>query len=131
MRVSELLIDSSAFLRKVFARFSPSLQNPDYLHIMILEGVRSMDIEIEPKSKTEEFFEKIREKAESLLFAVVLKIPEQLVPSFVMNWMKRYVEKRKQELQEQLIKQRWEQMKLEKVVAEIRQQDRTKAPQED
>ena len=79
----------------------------------------------------ERFFEKMRKMAESLLFAVVLKIPERFVPSFVMNWMKRYIEKRKQELQEQLIKQRWEQMKLEKVVAEIRQQDRTKAPQED
>lgn len=130
MRVSELLINSSAFLRKISALFSPSLQNPEFLHIMILEGVRSMDIEIKPKSKTEEFFEKIRKEAESLLFAVVLKIPERFVPSFVMNWMEKYVEKRKQEIQQQLIKQRWEQMQLEKVVAEIRQQDKTKAPQE-
>ena len=124
-------MNSDAFLYKISGLFNPSLQNPEYLHIILVEGVRNMDIEIKKKSRTEEFFEKMRKMAESLLFAVVLKIPERFVPSFVMNWMKRYIEKRKQELQEQLIKQRWEQMKLEKVVAEIRQQDRTKAPQED
>lgn len=46
-----------------------------------------------------------------------------------MKHIEHYIEKRTQELEHQIIKQRWQQLALEQAVADIR--DKKKAPRED
>ena len=46
-----------------------------------------------------------------------------------MERIEQYIDKRTQELQQQIIKQRWQQLALEKAVADIH--DKKKAPQEE
>ena len=50
-----------------------------------------------------------------------------------MNWLDRYTTKRISQLQQQIIKQRWQQDTLEKAVSEIRSinQGTEKAPSDD
>ena len=92
-----------------------------------------MEIEIKPHSRTKDFFDKLHSKAEDLLFLIIQKIPERFMPSFLIQWVSNYVEKRTMKLQQEIIRQKWEQVTLEKALQEIRsvQQDIEKAPQED
>lgn len=88
-----------------------------------------IDIELKPRNKVQEFLHKICDKTEDIVFDIILKVPERFIPSFLMEHIEHYIEKRTQELQQQIIKQRWQQVTLEKAVADIR--DKKKAPQED
>ncbi len=88
-----------------------------------------IDIELKPRNRVQEFLHKICDKTEDIFFDIILKIPERFIPSFLMEHIEHYIEKRTQELQQQIIKQRWQQVTLEKAVADIR--DKKKAPQED
>lgn len=88
-----------------------------------------IDIELKPRNRIQEFLHKICDKTEDIFFDIILKIPEHFIPSFLMEHIEHYIEKRTQELQQQIIKQRWQQVTLEKAVADIR--DKKKAPQED
>lgn len=46
-----------------------------------------------------------------------------------MNWLDNYLNKRTQQLQQELIRQQWQQMHLEKAVEELNnKQDKKKAP---
>ena len=56
-------------------------------------------------------------------------MPERFIPSFLMKHIEHYIDKRTQALQQQIIKQRWQQLALEKAVADIH--DKKKAPQEE
>ena len=88
-----------------------------------------IDIELKPRNRVQEFLHKICDKTEDIFFDIILKIPERFISSFLMEHIEHYIEKRTQELQQQIIKQRWQQVTLEKAVADIR--DKKKAPQED
>lgn len=88
-----------------------------------------IDIELKPRNKVQEFLHKICDKTEDIVFDIILKVPERFIPSFLMEHIEHYIEKRTQELQQQIIKQRWHQVTLEKAIADIR--DKKKAPQED
>lgn len=77
----------------------------------------------------QEFLHKICDKTEDIFFDIILKVPERFIPSFLMKHIEHYIEKRTQELQQQIIEQRWHQVTLEKAIADIR--DKKKAPQED
>jgi len=92
-----------------------------------------MEIEIKPHSRTKDFFRKLNSKAEDLLFFIIQKLPERFIPSFLMQWLSNYVEKRTMKLQQEIIHQKWEQVTLEKALQEIRlrQGNTEKAPQED
>lgn len=92
-----------------------------------------MNIEIKPRNRAKEFIDMIKDKSEDLMFSIVTKIPERMIPSPVMQWLTAYLDRRTQELQQEIIRQQWQKAYLEKAVAEIhnRQQDTNKAPQED
>lgn len=79
-----------------------------------------MDIEIKERSKSKEFVSKIRSKSEDMLFSIIEKMPEKLIPTFAMNWMERYLDKRVEELKREQVKGTWRQVELEKAVEEIR-----------
>ena len=88
-----------------------------------------MNIEIRPQNKTERFFRKFHNKLEDILFSIVQKVPEPLIPDFVMNWVESYIDKRTRKLKEEIIRQKWQQAYLEKVVEEIHgKQGKKEAP---
>lgn len=92
-----------------------------------------IDIEIKDRNKSKEFFQNLNGKLEDLLFSIIQKLPEKLIPSSLMNWLDRYTTKRIAQLQQEIIRQRWQQDTLEKAVSKIRSinQDAKKAPSED
>jgi len=67
------------------------------------------------------------------MFSIIQKLPERFIPHWLMNWLDRYTTKRISRLQQQIIKQRWQQDTLEKAVSEIRSinQGTEKAPSDD
>lgn len=92
----------------------------------------TIDIEIKPKSKTQEFFQNTHDKLEDTIFSIIQRIPNRFIPSFLMEHLEKYIDKRTQELQEQITRERWQQVYLEKTVEEIHsRQNIEKAPQED
>ena len=92
-----------------------------------------IEIEIKPRSRAKEFIDMIKDKSEDLMFSIITKVPERMIPSPVMQWLTAYLDRRTQELQQEIIRQQWQKVYLEKAVSEIhdRQQDKNKAPQED
>ena len=92
-----------------------------------------IEIEIKPRSRAKEFFDMIKDKSEDLMFSIITKVPERMIPSPVMQWLTAYLDRRTQELQQDIVRQQWQKVYLEKAVSEIhdRQPDINKAPQED
>lgn len=88
-----------------------------------------MNIEIKPRNKAKEFFNKLYDTLEDILFSIVQKLPESLIPSFLMTWLDRYTTKRTQQLQQEIIRRQWEQIYLEKAIGEIRSIRQTKEAQ--
>ena len=92
-----------------------------------------IDIEIKKRNSSKEVFHKIHDKSEDLLFSIIQKLPEKFIPAFLMDWMEHYTNKRISELKQQIIRDRWHTIELEKAVDKIstKQQDKNKAPSED
>lgn len=88
-----------------------------------------MNIEIRPENKTHKFFRKFHSKSEDILFSIIQKVPESLIPSPIMEALDRYIDKRTRKLKEEIIRQKWQQIYLEKVAEEIRgRQGKKEAP---
>lgn len=91
-----------------------------------------MNIEIKPRSRAKEFIDNLQSKSEDIMFDVITKVPERFIPSPLMQWLTTYLDRRTQELQQEIIRQQWQKVYLEKAVSEIHnRQDTNKAPQED
>ena len=88
-----------------------------------------INIELKPRNKFETFLHETYDKLEDIFFDIILKVPERFIPSFLMKHIEHYIDKRTQALQQQIIKQRWQQVALEHAVSDIR--GKKKAPQED
>lgn len=87
-----------------------------------------IEIEIKSKNGFKKFFRKAHNKVDDVFFLIILKIPERFIPSFIMEWVDRYTNKRIDELKHQQIKARWKKMHLEKALEEIH---KDKAPTEE
>lgn len=87
-------------------------------------------INLKPRNPLQELLDKSHSKAEDLLFSIIQHLP--VVPSFLANWLERYMDKRIAELQQETIKQQWDKISLEQVIDNIhdRQQNTKKAPTE-
>lgn len=87
-------------------------------------------INLKPRNPLQELLDKSHSKAEDLLFSIIQHLP--VVPSFLANWLERYMDKRIAELQQETIKQQWDKISLKQVVDDIhdRQQNTKKAPSE-
>lgn len=98
-----------------------------------LRELITIDIEIKDRNRLKEFCQNLHSKAEDLFFTIISKLPEKLIPSPIMNWLSRYLDRRISELKQQSIKQTWKNMYLQTAVDEIhaRQQDTKEAPPED
>lgn len=88
-----------------------------------------IDIEIKTRSKAKEFSNRLHDTLEDVLFSIVQKLPESLIPPFIMNWLDRYTDKCIKRIQEDITRQKWQQIYLEKAIEEIHaKQDKKKAP---
>ena len=92
-----------------------------------------IDIELKDRNPIKEFFQNLHSKLEDMLFSIIQRIPDKFIPHWLMNWLDRYTTKRISQLQQQIIKQRWQQDTLERAVEDIRSinQDTKKAPSDD
>ena len=62
---------------------------------------------------------KICSKIENLFFDVIQRIPDRFIPQFVMERINQYLDKRISEMQNQIIKYKWQEVELEKTVQEL------------
>ncbi len=91
-----------------------------------------INIHLEKHNRTKEFFRKLHSNLEDLAFSIILKLPNRFTPCWLMYWFNNYADRRIQELQQQIIKNKWEQAALEKALSDIHaQQDKEKAPADD
>ena len=92
-----------------------------------------IDIEIKDRNRSKEFFQNFHSKAEDIAFSIIQKIPEKLLPHWLMNWLEKYLDKRIIELKQQSIKMTWHNMYLQNSLTEIhnRQQDTKEASSDD
>lgn len=92
-----------------------------------------INIELKDHNRLKEFFQNFHSKLEDILFSIIQKLPERFIPSAIMNWLDRYLDRRIAKLKQESIKMTWQNMYLQDAVAEIhnRQQDTKKAPLDD
>ena len=93
----------------------------------------TINIEIRKPNRIKELSQNFRSRLEDLIFSIIQKLPERLIPSVLMDWMERYLNKRISQLQQETIKQNWKNVYLQKAVTEIhnKQQDIKQAPSDD
>ena len=53
-----------------------------------------MNITITPHNPIKDFFYKIASKIEDCIFTLFERLPDRLIPAFVLNWMERYTDRR-------------------------------------
>ena len=84
-----------------------------------------INIEIQKQHRFKDFLHKIFNRLENFTFALFQKIPKKFIPAFLLNRMKYYINKRIANLQQQIIRDRWYNVELERAVNNIhnKQQD--------
>ena len=78
-----------------------------------------INIEIQKPNRFKDLLHKIFNRLEDLMFSIIQKLPEKMIPHFLMDWMEHYTNKRLSELKQQIIRNRWHTIELEKVVDSI------------
>ena len=81
--------------------------------------MRHINIEIQKPNRFKDLLHKIFNRLEDLMFSIIQKLPEKMIPHFLMDWMEHYTNKRLSELKQQIIRNRWHTIELEKVVDNI------------
>ena len=81
--------------------------------------MRHINIEIQKPNRFKDLLHKIFNRLENLMFSIIQKLPEKMIPHFLMDWMEHYTNKRLSELKQQIIRNRWHTIELEKVVDNI------------
>lgn len=80
----------------------------------------TIDIEIKDRNHIQDFFHKLHSRLEDIAFSIIQRIPEKLLPHWLMNWLEKYLDKRISELKQESIKMTWRNMYLQKAVDDIR-----------
>lgn len=78
-----------------------------------------IDIEIKKRSIVKDFLYKLHDRLEDLFFKIIMKLPERLIPSSLMEWLERYTLKRINQIKQQNIKQTWRNMYLKDALDNI------------
>ena len=81
--------------------------------------MRIIYIELNDPNPFKDLLHKIFNRLENLMFSIIQKLPEKMIPHFLMDWMEHYTNKRLSELKQQIIRNRWHTIELEKVVNNI------------
>ena len=78
-----------------------------------------IEIELKDRSRIKEFFHKLHNKSEDMMFFIIQKLPDKFIPSALMEWLDRYTTKRIRQLEMQNVKQTWRNVYLQKTVDDI------------
>ena len=84
-----------------------------------------IDIEIKKPNRLKEFFHRCYNRIEDMIFFIISKLPENMIPHFLMEYIDQYTTKRIAELKHQIIKDNWRTVALEKIVDDISKGQRT------
>ena len=82
-------------------------------------GVDIIDIEIKDRNPITDFFHKVHSKLEDLMFSIIKRLPDSMIPSFMIDWIDRYLTKRINQLKQENVRQAWRNMYLENALDEI------------
>ncbi|MFG6324283.1 MAG: hypothetical protein K1W41_23645 [Lachnospiraceae bacterium] len=82
-----------------------------------------IDIELKDHNHIKEFFHKLHNRLEDIAFSIIQRIPEKVIPHWLMNWLEKYLDKRINELKQQSIQMTWRNMYLQNAVNEIHSAD--------
>lgn len=85
--------------------------------------MRHINIEIQKPNRFKDLLHKIFNRLEDLMFSIIQKLPEKMIPHFLMDWMERYTDKRLAELKQQIIRDQWKKIALEKAIENIHKQN--------
>ena len=83
-----------------------------------------IDIEIKDHNKIKDFFHRLHSRLEDIMFSIIQKLPERFIPSPLMNWLDRYLDKRISELKQESIKMTWRNMYLQEAIDNINNPDK-------
>lgn len=78
------------------------------------------NIEIEKPSRLKRFCSRLRRNIEYILFCLLLKIPDKLMPKVAMLWIGNYLEKRNQQLRIQATQLNYNNAFLKKAAMELK-----------
>ena len=84
--------------------------------------MRHINIEIQKPNRFKDLLHKIFNRLEDLMFSIIQKLPEKMIPHSVMNWMEHYTNKRLAQLKQDVIRKRWQTIELQKAVDNIHKQ---------
>lgn len=78
-----------------------------------------INIEIQKQNRFKDFFHKVYDRLEDMMFSIVKRIPERFFPHWLMTWLKHYTDKRIDQLKRQVVRDRWHSVELEKAIDQI------------
>lgn len=81
-----------------------------------------INIEIKKPNRFKDLLNKIYSRLEDLLFFIIKRTPDKIIPDFLMKWLEKYTEKRLLQLKQEVIRNRWRTVELEKSVDKINKQ---------
>lgn len=84
--------------------------------IIVMEGVIKIHIELKKPNRFKDMLHKIGSKLEDMMFSILLKLPERMIPSFLMNQIEKYINKQISKTKQEIIKDRWKQVALNEVL---------------
>lgn len=90
-----------------------------FINTQLFKELIIIDIEVKKYNRIKNFFYKLYSKVEDLLFSIICKLPEKFIPSLLMNWLNKYLDKRIKELKQQSVKMTWENMYLQNTITKI------------
>ena len=68
----------------------------------------AMNINFGSTKRMKRLFQSIYSRIENLLFTVLCRLPDNVIPVFFQNWLNDYSEKRIAKLKQQIIRKKWE-----------------------
>jgi len=78
-----------------------------------------INIEISKQNRFKDFFHKVYDRLEDMMFCTIQKIPNRFIPQWLMSWLEHYTNNRIAQLKQQIIRDRWHSVELEKVVDQL------------
>ena len=84
-----------------------------------------INIEIKKLNRIKKISNTFYNRLEDLLFFIIKRTPDKMIPDFLMKWLDKYTHKRLLQLKQEVIRNHWRTVELEKSVDNIhnKQQD--------
>lgn len=82
-----------------------------------------MEYTIKPESKFQKLRKQLQSKTEDIFLSSALCLARITKSEKLSAWIERYTEKKMQQLQQEIIRMKWNQVTLEKATAQIRQKE--------